>query len=114
MRKQQLLFLDINLFLWNETSAVLDNKSLLDDVYLEHDFCVSFYILSAERLLLTEKNNKCNSRDQASDIVLRKYFCVKNLCHHVIDNDSRDLQARHRAKMCHLNRAEPREVKDNS
>ena len=28
------------------------------------------------RLLLTVLNNKCNARDQASDVVLRKYFCA--------------------------------------
>ena len=46
--------------------------------------------------------------------MLRKYFCVKNLRRHVIDNYSRDLQASNCAKEFQLNRAEPREVKDNS
>ena len=40
--------------------------------------------------------------------------CVKNLCRHVIDNHNRDLQVSNCAKDCRLNRAEPREVKDNS
>ena len=62
---------------------------------------------------MTEQN-KCNAREQASDVVLRKYFCVKNLRRHVIDNNSRDLQTSNRAKECQLNRAEPRERKDNS
>ena len=62
-----------------------------------------------------EQNHKCNARDhQASDVVLRKYFCVKNLRRHVIENHSRDLQASNSAKECQLNRAEPQEVKDNS
>ena len=59
--------------------------------------CVCVYILSSLRLLLTEQN-KCNARDQASDAVLSKYFCVKNLCCHVLGNHSRDLQARNCAK----------------
>ena len=39
------------------------------------------------------KQNKCNARDQTSDVVLRKLLCVIYLHHHVIDNHSRDLQA---------------------
>ena len=38
-------------------------------------------------------HNKCNARDQVSDVVLRKLLCVKYLCRHIIDNHSRDLQA---------------------
>ena len=41
--------------------------------------CVYVYFFSLQSLL-TEQN-KCNARDQAIDVVLRKYFCVKNLCH---------------------------------
>ena len=76
--------------------------------------CVYIYFLSSLRLLLIEQNNKCNTRDQTSDVKLRKYFCVKNLCRHVIDNHSRDLQASNYANKCQLNLAEPREVKDKS
>ena len=46
--------------------------------------------------------------------MLRKYFFVKNLCRHVTDNHSRDLQASNCAKERRLNRAKPRDVKDNS
>ena len=74
---------------------------------------VCIYFLSLKRLLLTEQNNNCYAKDQVSNTVLRKYFCVKNLCRHIIDNHSRDLQASNCAKDCQLNRAEPREVKDN-
>ena len=73
---------------------------------------VSF--LSPYMLLVTEQNNKCNARDQVNDGMLRKNFCVKNLCHHVMDNHSRDLQASSCKKECHLNRVEPREVKNSS
>ena len=45
------------------------------------------------------QNNKCNARDQASDIVLRKLFCVKYLRRHVLNNDSRDLQASNCARV---------------
>ena len=54
------------------------------------------------------------SEVQVRDGMLRKYFCVKNLCHHVIDNHSRDLQTSNCAKKCQINQVEPREVKDNS
>ena len=61
----------------------------------------------------TKTSDKCNARDQVSDGMLRKYFCVKNLYCHAIGNHSRDLQASNCAKECQLNSAEPREVKDN-
>ena len=63
---------------------------------------------------MTEQNNKCNARDQASDVVLLKYICVKNLRRHVIDNYSSDLQTSKRSKQCQLNRENLREIKDNS
>ena len=53
---------------------------------------VCVYLLSPYRLLLT-KQNKCNARDQASNVVLRKWLCVKYLHRHVIDNQIRDLEA---------------------
>ena len=62
---------------------------------------------------MTEQNNKCNARDQASDVVLLKYICVKNLRRHVIDNYSSDLQTSKRSKQCQLNREKLREIKDN-
>ena len=45
-----------------------------------------------------KQNNKCNARDQASDVVLRKSLCVKYIHHH-IDNHSRDLQASNCARV---------------
>ena len=51
--------------------------------------CISFYRKGFSWL----KQNKCNARDQASDVILRKLLCVKYLRRHVIDNHSRDLQA---------------------
>ena len=36
---------------------------------------------------------------QASDVVLRKLFRVKNLCLHIIDNHSRDLLASNCARV---------------
>ena len=62
---------------------------------------------------MTEQNNKCNARDQASDVVLLKYICVKNLRRHVIDNYSSDLQTSKRSKQCQLNQEKLREIKDN-
>ena len=53
--------------------------------------CVSF--LSPHLLLVTEQINKCNARDQVSDGMVRKNFYVKKLCHHVMENHSRDHQA---------------------
>ena len=63
---------------------------------------------------MTEQNNKCNARDHVSDVILRKYFCVKNLYSHVIDNHNKDLQTSNCTRQCQINRADPREVKDNS
>ena len=63
---------------------------------------------------MTEQNNKCNARDQTSDVVMLKYICVKNLRRHVIDNYSSDLQTSKRSKQCQLNRENLREIKDNS
>ena len=40
-----------------------------------------------------KQNNKCNARDQSSDVVLRRLLCVKYFHRHVIHNHSRDLQA---------------------
>ena len=62
----------------------------------------------------TEQNNKGDARDQARDVVLRKYSCVKNLSCHVTDNYSRDVQVSNCAKECQLNQAEQREVKSIS
>ena len=55
--------------------------------------------ISLHGKVLTEQNNKCNTRDQASDAVLRKWFCVRYLRHHVIYNHSRDHQASNCARM---------------
>ena len=51
---------------------------------------------------------------QVSNGMLRKYFCVTYLYPQVIDNHSMDLQASNWAKEYQFNRAEPRELKDNS
>ena len=64
---------------------------------------------------MTEQNNECNARDQVSDGMLRKLLWVKFLRRHFINNHSRDLRASNCSrKTGQLNRAEPREVKDNS
>ena len=77
--------------------------------------CVCVYLFPfTVNLLLTGQNNKCNARDWVSDGMLRKYLSVKGLYRHIIDNHSRDLQASNCIKECQLNRAEPREVIDNS
>ena len=84
---------------------------------LSVSLCLSLALslpLSLSLSPLTEQNRKCIVRNQASDVVLRKYFCVKNFCCQVIDNHSRDFQASNSAKECQLNQAEPQEVKDNS
>ena len=60
------------------------------------DVCVCLGVVvfpPPRRLLLTEQNSICNVRGQASDVVLRKWLCVKYLCRHIINNHSRDLQA---------------------
>ena len=61
---------------------------------------------------MKKKNNKPNARDQASDVVLRKLFCVKYSRRHVINNHIRDLQASNYARvLIKLGRA-PRGVRE--
>ena len=47
---------------------------------------------------MTEQNNECNARDQASNVVLRNYS-VSSTFAAIIDNHSRDLQASNCAKV---------------
>ena len=71
-------------------------------VYIYMCVCVCVRVcvfISLHGKVLTEQNNKCNTRDQASDAVLRKWFCVRYLRHHVIYNHSRDHQASNCARM---------------
>ena len=51
--------------------------------------CISFHLKGFSWL----KQNKCNARDQANGIALRKSLCVKYLRYHVIDNYNSDLKA---------------------
>ena len=53
--------------------------------------CISFHRKGFSSLK-QNNNNKCNARDQASDVVLRKLLSVKHLRRHVIDNHGMDLQ----------------------
>ena len=56
--------------------------------------CVCMFISFHRRgCSLLKQNNKCNARDQTSDVVMRKLLCVKYLHGHVIDIHSRDCQA---------------------
>ena len=48
--------------------------------------CVCVYLLSPRMLFLTKQNNNCNARVPVSDGLLRKYFCIKDLCLHFKDN----------------------------
>ena len=72
--------------------------------------CISFHRKGFSWL---KENNKCNDRDQASYVVLRKLLCVKNLCRHVTDNISGTFKLA-TVQECQLNRAEPRKVKEDS
>ena len=58
--------------------------------------CISFHRKGFSWLT---QNNKCNAKDQTSNVVLRKLFCVKYLRRHVIDYHSRDLQASNCARV---------------
>ena len=73
--------------------------------------CISFYRKGFSWL---NKAKKCNARVQVSDGMLRKYFCIKYLCRHIINNHSRTLQAENCAKEYLLNRVKSREVKESS
>ena len=61
--------------------------------------CKGLYFHFFKGFFHCKQNNKCNARDQASDVVLRKLLCVKHLCRHIIDNHSRDLQASNCARV---------------
>ena len=71
-------------------------------------------LLSPQRLLLTEQNKNCNATVQISDGMLRKHFCIKDLCLYFKNNRRKNLQADNCAKECQLNREKPGGVKDNS
>ena len=57
--------------------------------------CISFHRKGFSWL----KQNKCNVRDQASDVVPRKLLSVKYLCRHVIGNHSRYFKASNSARV---------------
>ena len=81
--------------------------------------CVCVYVCVCVCISFHHKGfwlNKANvvPEAQVSDGMLRKYFCVKCLCRHVIDNRSRNLQANNCAKECQLNPVEPQKTKYNS
>ena len=62
--------------------------------------CVCLFISFHRRgFSWLKQNDKCNARDQACDVVLRKLLCLKYLHRHVIDNHSRDLQAANCARV---------------
>ena len=73
--------------------------------------CVCVYFLGFPWL---NKSINVMPDTQVSIGILRKYFGVKYLCRHVIDNHNRNLQACNCSKEWQLNRAEPRDIKDNS
>ena len=50
----------------------------------------------------------------ASDDMLRKHFCVKDLCFYFKGNHKKNLEADNCAKECQINRVKTREVKGNS
>ena len=60
---------------------------------VSNDVCMYNFFLLPKRLLLSEKNNKCNVRVQVYDGMLRKFFYIKYLYRHVIGNHSRNIQA---------------------
>ena len=47
-------------------------------------------------------------------VCLRKFFCIKDLCLHFKDSHRKNLKTENCVKECQLNRAKPRELKDNS
>ena len=59
-----------------------------------------------------KQNNKCNARDQVSDVVLRKSLCAKYIHHYIIDIAGIFKLAT--VQESQLNRVEPQEIKDNS
>ena len=61
---------------------------------------VCVYFLSPLRLLLTEKDNKCNARAQVSNGMLRKFFSIKCLCRHVKYNHASYLKGTNFCEFC--------------
>ena len=79
--------------------------------------CVCMYVCACVYFLGFSWLNKSINvmpDTQVSDGMLRKYFGVKYICRHVIDNHSRNLQASNGSKECQLNQGRPQDVKDNS
>ena len=78
--------------------------------------CVCVYVfISSHRIGFSSLNKAINvmTEVQVSDGILRKYFCVKCFYCLVIYHHSRNLDSGNCAKECQLNRAEPRELKEN-
>ena len=79
-------------------------KSLFN--YFSADVCVCVFVCVRVCISVHRKDFSWLSRTmdvlpdiQASDVVLRKLFRVKNLCLHIIDNHSRDLLASNCARV---------------
>ena len=49
---------------------------------------------------MTEQNKKCNARIHATDGMLRKYSCIKDLCLRLKDIHRKNLSAGNCAKEC--------------
>ena len=89
-----------NIRLFQKTKIYFLMLCLLDSVItLSSISSISISISVSPFRLLTETKNKCNARDQASNVVLRKLLCVKYLRRHVINNHSRDFQASNCARV---------------
>ena len=72
---------------------------LIGFVFAIHVFVCVFIPFHHRGFSWQKLNNKCNARDQASDVALRISLCVKYIHHHIIDNHSRDLQASNCARV---------------
>ena len=69
-------------------------------VFKPFDDCVCVYVSFHRRgFSWLKQNNRCIARDQVSDVMLGKLLCFKNICCHVIDSYSRDLQTSNCARV---------------
>ena len=96
---------------WNDDTAAAAALCVCVCVCVCMYVCACVYFLGFSWL---NKSINVMPDTQVSDGMLRKYFGVKYLCRHVIDNHSRNLQASNGSQECQLNQGRPQDVKDNS
>ena len=95
-------------FMGHKIGTLVRNGLISCDFWC-YSLCVCVFISFHRKGFWLNKTNGNKQRRYTEEILLYKY-----LCRLVIDNHSRNLQTNNCSKECQSNRAESREVKDNS